>query len=105
MAVLVDAVAEGEIDMEEFERREREIEKEKGRELGEEEEKKDEAGVAEKVWEKVAVEMGGKRGRGRPKKKVLEGAETDAEGVKIRMIYITDKEKMVSNFFFFFFFF
>jgi hypothetical protein len=66
MEKLVDAVGEGEINTEEFERREREIEKEKVRELGEEEEeKKDEEEVTKKVQEKVVVEVpraGEKRG-------------------------------------------
>jgi hypothetical protein len=64
MEGLVDEVGEGKITME-FERREKQIEREKVRELGEEEEKKDEKEVVEKVQEKVVVEVpgvGGKRG-------------------------------------------
>jgi hypothetical protein len=70
MEVLVDAVGEGEINTDEFERREKELETKKARELGEEEEKKDEEEVATKVQEKVMVEVpraGEKRGRRRPK--------------------------------------
>jgi hypothetical protein len=107
MEELVDAVGEGKITTEEFERREKEIEGEKARELGEEE-KKDEEKVGEKVREKVVVEipeMGGKRGRGRPKKKAVEGAETDAEGNIGDIIYIVDKEKMVSKIFSLFYYF
>jgi hypothetical protein len=106
MEILVDAVGEGTITMEEFEKREREIEKGKARELGEEEdEKKDEEEVAEKVREKVVVEVlrvGEKRGCGRPKRKVSEGGETDAEGAEIGMVYIVDQEQMVSKIYFLF---
>jgi hypothetical protein len=88
-------VGEGKISTEEFERREKEMEKKKARELGEEEEeRRDEKEVAEKVQEKVVVEVpgvGGKRGQGRPKQKMLEGMETDAEELKIGMVYIVHR--------------
>lgn len=97
----MDAVGEGKMSMEEFERREQEMEKEKVKELGEdEEEKKDEEEVAKKMQEKVVVEVPRveeKRGRGRPKRKASEGAETDAEELKIGTVYIVDQEKMVSK--------
>jgi hypothetical protein len=103
MEKLVDVVGEEEINTEEFERREREIEKEKVRELGEEEEeKKDEEEVVKKVQEKVVVEVprvGEKRGWGRPKRKASEGVETDVEELRIGTVYIVDHKKMVSQYF------
>jgi hypothetical protein len=107
MEELVDMVGERSITMEEFKRREKEMEKEKVRELGEEEERKGKEEVVEKMREKVMVEvleMGGKRGQGRPKRKVSEGAETDVEGINIGMVYIVDREKMVHIKFYFFVF-
>jgi hypothetical protein len=103
MEKLVDEVGEGKISTEEFERREQEMERKKARELEEEEdEKKDEDEVAEKVREKVVVEVpraGEKRGRGRLKRKASEGGETDVEGAEIGTVYIVDRERMVSKLF------
>jgi hypothetical protein len=64
MEGLVDEVGEGKITMEEFEKREKELEREKMRELGEEEEeKKDEEEVVKRVQEKVVVEVPAARGK------------------------------------------
>jgi hypothetical protein len=114
----MDEYAEGKMGMEEYQRKEKEIERKKVEELGEgESEKEEEQGEGrEKKTTRpiISVEVPARRGRGQPRKGLVDFPETDVEG-ETGGEAITDRRKMVrsysifififANFFFFFFFF
>jgi hypothetical protein len=89
---------EGRISLEEYTKRAAELEKEKAEELGEGESEKedDEKGEeGKKVEGKVFVEVPPRRGRGRPKRSLLDFPETDAEDLGNEVENL-EKDKMVS---------
>jgi hypothetical protein len=100
----MDEYTEGKMGMEEYQRKEKEIERKKVEELGEgESEKEEEEGEGREKTQKkgmqpmISVEMPVRRGRGRPKKGLVDFPETDVEG-ETGGEGITDQQKMVHSY-------
>ena len=97
--------------MEEYQRKEKELEREKAEELGEGETEKEDEEDKKKDEEKkkttrvlrpiVAMTVSAKRGRGRPRKATIDNAETDVEG-DFEGENITERGKMVRFLYFLF---
>jgi hypothetical protein len=107
---LMDEYAEGKLGMEEYKRKEKEIERKKAEELGEGElEKEEEEGEGREkttkkaMWPTISVEVPARRGQGRPKKGLVDFPETDVEG-ETGGEAITDWRKMVRSYFMIFLF-
>jgi hypothetical protein len=98
---LMDEYAEGKLGIEEYQRKEKEIERKKVEELGEgkleKEEEEEERREKKTTRPIISVEVPVRRGQGRPKKGLVDFPETDVEG-ETGGEGIMDRRKMVRSY-------